>query len=175
MFINYNFWGFQVQKGAFFHPDEMASKFEGEELFELASSLEYEKQRYKEAAFYYEKAIAKNHPLAQFNFALWYLEGSRPGVPKNLVKARKLFEASASQGVGAAMVNLAQMYEKGSGGLKKNETEAFKLYRKSVQDERKGFNVGRTYMHVSVVLEENFKMGVVRRCPIKVPLESERE
>jgi TPR repeat protein len=52
-------------------------------LFDLASDYEYDARDYNNARKYYEEAINKyNHPLAAFNYGIWFLEG-RYGTPKN--------------------------------------------------------------------------------------------
>ena len=112
----------------------MAKKQTGDLEFILASSLEYDHSNFKEAKVLYERSILKGHQLAQFNLALWYLEGNRPGTKKDLVKARELFQASADNGVGMSMYNLGNLYENGDGGLPKDEIAAFKMYKRAIHE-----------------------------------------
>ena len=50
---------------------------------------------------------------AQNNLALMYVQGR--GVPKDVMKAFKLFRLAAEQGHATAQYNLGVMYEKGEG------------------------------------------------------------
>ena len=118
---------------------------------EMASSFEYDFFNFPEAKRMYEKAVLKGHRLAQFNLGLWYLYGNRPGTKKNLIKAKELFQVSADQGLGISMYNLGALYEKGEGGLPKDEVAAFKLYKGAAKEGKDWPENGkqRVYMKLS--------------------------
>lgn len=67
----------------------------------------------KAFAFYKLSAVA-GHPDAQNALAIYFYSGELG--TKDLVVARKLFDAAASQGQSDAMFNLALMMQKGEGG-----------------------------------------------------------
>ncbi|CAH1800112.1 unnamed protein product [Owenia fusiformis] len=105
--------------------------------FLAAQDMEYEKKNYQKASDLYEKACKAGHPLAQANYALWFLEGSRKGYKKNFRKAFELFEKSAEKGVGLSLYNLAHFYQTGKGGVVKQDPfKAFSLVKKSLKDYR---------------------------------------
>jgi TPR repeat protein len=53
-------------------------------------------QDYRQAAFWYEKAVAQNLPAAEYDLAELYLAGK--GVPLDEAKARDLMKKSAAGG-----------------------------------------------------------------------------
>ncbi len=68
-------------------------------LLLAATDAEYKERNFKKARMLYEQAINEDdHPLAYCNYALWYQQGTRPGCPKDLRKARELYEKAAEAG-----------------------------------------------------------------------------
>lgn len=68
-------------------------------LLLAATDAEYKERNFKKAKMLYEQAIKEDeHPLAYCNYALWYQQGTRPGCPKDLRKARELYEKAAEAG-----------------------------------------------------------------------------
>lgn len=65
------------------------------------------------ALFWYERAAAKNHPVAQYNLAALYAEGR--GVERDLKKCAEWLTKSANQGLAASQFNLGNMYYLGKG------------------------------------------------------------
>lgn len=109
----------------------------GYEEFSKASDAEYEEQDFKKARLLYEIACRKGHPLALTNFALWFLDGRRPGSPKNLNKAFKMFEQAAKHNIGMAQYNLALFYYTAKGGVVREDLEkAYSLVREAIKDQR---------------------------------------
>lgn len=105
----------------------------GQKEFNQAKLYEFIHQDYELAGRCYEKACKAGHAVAQYQYGLWFLDEAKSGVKRDEVKARKLFEASAAKGVGAAQFALGEMHENGKGGLKKCETKALELYKQSTQ------------------------------------------
>lgn len=109
----------------------------GYDEFVKASDAEFEEQDFKKARTLYEVACHKGHPMAHVNFALWFLEGRRPGCGKNLAKAFSMFEKAAKHNVGMAQYNLALFYNSGLGGVVKEDFEkAYSLVKEAIKDER---------------------------------------
>ena len=121
----------------------------GEEAFRNAQTLEYTFHFYQKAVESYEKACDQGHPEAQYYYGLWFLHGDRPGISKDLERAKTLFEHSAAQGVVEAVMILASMYEEGLGGFIRDESKALQLYRQAVKDPRKSELLPGIYMKVS--------------------------
>jgi hypothetical protein len=111
-----------------------ASMFPGQKEFNQAQLLEFIHHDYEMARRFYEKACKAGHPIAQYQYGLWFMDEKGERVKPDDVKARKLFEASATNDYGIAQVALAQMYENGSGGLKKDPSKALHWYKEAVKN-----------------------------------------
>ena len=68
-------------------------------------------QNYKEAKYWFQKAVDQNLPLAQYNLGHMYYHGE--GVLKNPSKALKLIKMSAMAGNPCAQYTLGCMFESG--------------------------------------------------------------
>lgn len=85
----------------------------------------------KEAIFWYQLAVRREHAGAQYNFGMCYLKGR--GVPQNTFAALDfLFRAAAAengrkQGLAIAQYNLGVCYEKGI-GVRLDDTEAVRWF-----------------------------------------------
>lgn len=126
--------------------------FQGQEELDQAILLEYKDGDYASALAMYETALMHGHPGGAFNLGVWFLEGTRPGVKKDCVRARHFFEQAAedrdadpdnpqsnvvtSYGMGAAQALLGRMHEKGLGGLAVDPKAAWQLYRRAMKDPR---------------------------------------
>jgi TPR repeat protein len=98
----------------------------------------------KKAAYWFEQAASKGHPLAQHNFGLLCLDGM--GTPKDEAKAIEWFEKAASQGVVNAYLNLGRIYEFGQ-GVSKNDERAAAAYKEAAAlgSRNAQFNLGVMY------------------------------
>ncbi|XP_028410856.1 uncharacterized protein LOC114533525 [Dendronephthya gigantea] len=106
----------------------------GQKEFQQAQLLEFIHHDYESARRYYEKACKVGNPFAQYQYGLWFMDDKGERIKPDDVKARRLFEASAENGHGVAQVALAQLYETGRGGLKKDESKAFYWYKEAVKN-----------------------------------------
>ncbi|CAB4032269.1 sel1 repeat family, partial [Paramuricea clavata] len=110
------------------------SMFAGQKEFNQAQLLEFVHHDYETARRFYEKACKAGHPMAQYQYGLWFADVKGERIKPDEIKARKLFEASAENGHGIAQVALAQMYETGRGGLKQDESMALYWYKEAVKN-----------------------------------------
>lgn len=103
--------------------DTLGSDFKiGEELFN--------KQKYKEAFPYLEKAAIIGNNEAQFLIGKSYHQGL--GVERNYSKAWEWYKKAADQGNLKSCNNIGTMYSSGE-GVEKNESEALKWYLKAAE------------------------------------------
>ncbi len=103
--------GFSSEKSAQL-PKFEAERGDSASQFQLGKQY-YESGKYKDAALWYEKAMALGNAMAQFNLGLMYVKGQ--GVPQNYDQARQCFEKAAAQGLADAQFNLGIMYYNGQG------------------------------------------------------------
>lgn len=83
------------------------------------------------AVYWYEKAAANGHPIAQSNLALWYGLGLDGILPKNEAKKFTLLSQAAQKGHATAQHNLAFMYHHGEYVAQDFELADF-WYRKAI-------------------------------------------
>ena len=81
----------------------------------------YKEGKYREAAYWYEKAANQGNAPAQYNLGVCYENGQ--GVVQNHEKAVYWYEKAANQGDAAAQYNLGICYENGL-GVKKDLQKA---------------------------------------------------
>jgi TPR repeat protein len=77
-----------------------------------ATGVEDEGQDYELAARYYRLAAEQNHPLAQFNLAMMYLEGQ--GLEPDVAVAESWMRKAAQQGDAGAQFNLGMTHRRAS-------------------------------------------------------------
>ena len=83
----------------------------------------YDEGKYREAAYWFEKAANQGYAQAQFNLGLCYYEGQ--GVVQSYEKAAYWYEKAANQGLAQAQFNLGVCYDKGRGVGQSYEKAAF--------------------------------------------------
>ncbi|KAG2491461.1 hypothetical protein HYH03_010247 [Edaphochlamys debaryana] len=115
----------------------MDARVKSNKTFLAATNAEYEQRNFKRALELYRKAIDEDdHPLAACNLALWYLQGGRPGTPKDPPKAVAIFQEQADKGVGMALANISEFAAVGLHGVKKDHRRAQALARAAIDDDR---------------------------------------
>jgi len=77
-----------------------------------ANGVEGEGQDYEHAAQWYRKAAEQQHPLAQFNLGMMYVEGQ--GVDQDSEQAALWFERAARQGDAGAQFNMGMVHRRAS-------------------------------------------------------------
>jgi uncharacterized protein len=100
-----------------------------EAMFNLGLACEHGKQTildYREAAIWYQRAVAQGHRTAMNNLAWMYHRGQ--GVPRNEQEAFRLFKQSASAGEPVGMFGLAAAYRDGQ-GTRQDYAEAIRWMR----------------------------------------------
>ncbi|MBP9876956.1 MAG: sel1 repeat family protein, partial [Alphaproteobacteria bacterium] len=73
-------------------------------------------------------AADQGYAPAQDNLGIMYYYG-KGNLPKDLIKAVRLYKLAADQGYAPAQFNLAEMYYYGKGNLPKDPIEAARLYK----------------------------------------------
>ena len=133
-----------------------ATLLPGQKEFSQAQLLEFIHHDYETARRFYEKACKAGHPIAQYQYGLWFMDENCERVKPDDVKARRLFEASAANDHGIAQIALAQMYENGRGGLKKDPSKALHWYKEAVKNPSSiaRENIGKIYYKIAYMYME---------------------
>lgn len=105
--------------------------------FCMAFEAEYIRGTPSAAREFYEQACELGHPLANYCYGLWFLNGDRPDVPKDLKKAFHKFCAAHKFGLGQATYQLADFYRTGKGKVTGRDVKkAFAFLLQSILDAR---------------------------------------
>lgn len=87
-----------------------------------------------EAVRLYKLAVGRGNLHAMEKLAQMYLGEGKPFVPKDLVEAVRLFKMAFQYGSSRAAAALSMMYQRGVGGLPKDEREAHRLWQLAAQN-----------------------------------------
>ena len=90
-------------------------------------------QDYKKSKVYFEKAATKGCLDATFQLGVYHMFGF--GVDKDIHKAIDYFERAALGGHAEAAAWVAQIYERGTDGVKVNHQKAFNLYMRAAEQD----------------------------------------
>ena len=104
----------------------------------------YKEGKYREAAYWYEKAANQGNAPAQYNLGVCYENGQ--GVVQNHEKAVYWYEKAANQGHAEAQHNLGVCYENGR-GVGQSYEKAVNWYEKAANqgDAAAQYNLGICY------------------------------
>jgi uncharacterized protein len=104
----------------------------------------------------YKRAAQQNHPLAMYNLALHYREGT--GVKRDFVQASEWFAKSAESGFISAMVELGRALTTGE-GLPKNPRRGVEWLQRAADANsvRAKFLLGMTYYHGRIAFDRKGK------------------
>ena len=89
------------------------------------------RQDYKEANRLYKLAAEQGEATAQSNLGINYYSGL--GTEKDQIEAVRWFRLAANNGNVAALLQLASMYAAGEGGVRRDHTEAYNLYKAAAE------------------------------------------
>eukprot|EP01084_Bolivina_argentea_P192178 329976_1 len=108
-----------------------------ENVFDLAIAFEFELKKFDVASQLYRYLCNKNDVQSICNYALWYLDGNRPGIKKHLNKAYQMFEYATflDRNQGFTLYNMSQFYYDGN-IVNQDYKIAFKLCKKAIQDKQ---------------------------------------
>lgn len=90
-----------------------------------------ERGQYDEALKWFQKAAAENHPYGLYRVGYMYEKGL--GVDKDPAKAVEYYEKAGKMNFDIAISQLAQLYERGDGGVPQNFEKARQLYQRAIE------------------------------------------
>jgi TPR repeat protein len=118
---------------------EHAKKGNPDAMFEVGkyyASGEYTEQDWQKSLYWYQEAVANNHPRAMLYLGRVLLTGVE-GVKADVPRAIQLIEQAASTGEAEAQYQLGQLFEEGQ-GVEQDLPNAIRWYREASQQKYPG-------------------------------------